>query len=901
MDARLLTAGCVDDLVLLEEVGEAAVVANLEALFKKGRIYTGLGPVVISVNPFKPIDGLYSVGLRNKYQTRHRHELPPHVFAVADTALKASHAGGACSRQCILVSGESGAGKTEAAKRLLEYIAATSSSSGGGATASRSPIHEKLLGSNPLLEAFGNAKTVRNDNSSRFGKYMTVELSPSGGIVGGRVTNYLLEKPRVLTPASGDSRSFRERSFHVFYYLIAGASDAERKALRLAPAGGYAMLQRSGCATVRGLDDAREYGAMRSAMAAAMAAVGLAEETQSAILRLVSAVLWLGNVAFAASGSGEVGPRDAAAREALEHAAPLLGVDVATLTKSLTHRTISTGLGERITSPLAAEECAATRDALARALYARGFDHLVLLLNQCIAPGGPSSASIGILDIYGFESNSFEQLCINFANEKLQQCFISLTLRAEQEVYAREGIEWSPVQFFDNLVVCKLIEGARPPGVLAFADEETIMPKGTDESLLSKLEARLSGHGHFRVEKAAGGALRGDFTIVHYAGEVSYSCRGLLEKNRDTLFRDLGARPATAGAQFKAQMAALVDTISACEPHYIRCIKPNDDKAAGKFVTERVRYLGLVENVRVRRAGFAYRASFERFAGRYRVVSASTFPRSASRTMVFLRSPRDLLALEEAREQRLHVVAQMLQGGLRRFVARKRLAKLKTESQKLFNGQKRRRGSWVLQWSGDYVGAAQNATVAKLLSRHGDGGVLFASTVVKVNRAAKSQERILLVTARALYTLKPGSWAQTNRVPLAALSGLSMSTFADGFVVVSVNAAECDRDADLVLSSPQKAELVTVLKDAVSRLGRPEPLAISFADTLEFRSGKGGLLARGTECRTINFYEDTSLGSKARAAVLNADRARLRELRELQVRIPPALASNAALQLAATA
>jgi len=209
MDARLLTAGCVDDLVLLEEVGEAAVVANLEALFKKGRIYTGLGPVVISVNPFKPIDGLYSVGLRNKYQTRHRHELPPHVFAVADTALKASHAGGACSRQCILVSGESGAGKTEAAKRLLEYIAATSSSSGGGATASRSPIHEKLLGSNPLLEAFGNAKTVRNDNSSRFGKYMTVELSPSGGIVGGRVTNYLLEKPRVLTPASGDSRSFR--------------------------------------------------------------------------------------------------------------------------------------------------------------------------------------------------------------------------------------------------------------------------------------------------------------------------------------------------------------------------------------------------------------------------------------------------------------------------------------------------------------------------------------------------------------------------------------------------------------------------------------------------------------------------------------------------------------------
>lgn len=375
-------------------------------------------------------------------------------------------------------------------------------------------------------------------------------------------------------------------------------------------------------------------------------------------------------------------------------------------------------------------------------------------------------------------------------------------------------------------------------------------------------------------------------------------------------------------------MAALVDTISACEPHYIRCIKPNDDKAAGKFVTERVahqvRYLGLVENVRVRRAGFAYRASFERFAGRYRVVSASTFPRSASggdaladtceifasrritdyqlgRTMVFLRSPRDLLALEEAREQRLHVVAQMLQGGLRRFVARKRLAKLKTESQKLFNGQKRRRGSWVLQWSGDYVGAAQNATVAKLLSRHGDGGVHFASTVVKVNRAAKSQERILLVTARALYTLKPGSWAQTNRVPLAALSGLSMSTFADGFVVVSVNAAACDRDADLVLSSPQKAEIVTVLKDAVARLGRPEPLAISFADTLEFRSGKGGLLARGTECRTINFYEDTSLGSKARAAVLNADRARLRELRELQVRIPPALASNAALQLAATA
>jgi len=248
MDARLLTAGCVDDLVLLEEVGEAAVVANLEALFKKGRIYTGLGPVVISVNPFKSVDGLYSVGLRNKYQTRHRHELPPHVFAVADTALKASHAGGACSRQCILVSGESGAGKTEAAKRLLEYIAATSSSSGGGATASRSPIHEKLLGSNPLLEAFGNAKTVRNDNSSRFGKWINVHFDRKGTIAGAEIKTYLLEKARVIHQTAG------ERNYHIFFQLFAAKDDPLIKGLGVQDQKQYRYTQNCR-ATAPGIDD----------------------------------------------------------------------------------------------------------------------------------------------------------------------------------------------------------------------------------------------------------------------------------------------------------------------------------------------------------------------------------------------------------------------------------------------------------------------------------------------------------------------------------------------------------------------------------------------------------------------------------------------------------------------
>ena len=376
---------------------------------------------------------------------------------------------------------------------------------------------------------------------------------------------------------------------------------------------------------VKALDDGEEYLEMRSAMGD----VGFDAQLQEELVALAAAVLHISNVAgLSAKGAGSGGA-------ALPIAAALLGVKDDALRGALTHRTIVTA-GEAIRTPLSDGEAAATRDALAKALYSATFSAVVTEVNEAIKTDA-SHLTTGILDIYGFEIfgvNSFEQLCINYANEKLQQLFIELTVLSEQQEYAEEGIAWTPVPFFDNRVVCELIEGTKPAGVFAWLDEECVMPQGSDTTLYEKLAKNLVSHKHFAAttEKDLTKAL---FTITHYAGDVGYSPAGMLEKNRDTLFRDLhemiaasakpfvaqllGPRPRQShaeaagdgGFQFRQQMGELVKVLGKCEPHYIRCIKPNDHKKSGSFDADRVRhqvrYLGLLENAQVRRAGFAYR------------------------------------------------------------------------------------------------------------------------------------------------------------------------------------------------------------------------------------------------------------------------------------------------------
>ena len=491
------------------------VIANLQGQFNADKIYTYIGPVLLSVNPFKLITGLYSPALLRKHSGRYMYEMPPHLWAVAEDAYRALRT--SRRNQCILVSGESGAGKTEAAKRIMEYVAAASGDS--ASALSEVNIKDRLLQSNPVLEAFGNAKTLRNNNSSRFGKYMELLFDYSGVPCGGRMRNYLLERPRVVAPSAG------ERCFHVFYQLLDGASLEEREAMALQSVSDYPYLTSSSCTTVQGVSDKEEYKQMREAMGA----VGFTEEIRSTLLAAVAAILALGRASFEnAPGGAKAGVQHVVAagemsRAALDVVAGLLGLSRERLEAALTNRTISTH-GERIKTPLDATQAAQTRDAFAKALYAYVFQSLVLSINEAIQPPPNAELTIGVLDIYGFEvfdSNSFEQLCINYANEKLQQLFIELTLRAEQEEYAAEGIEWQQIEYFNNQVVCELIEAVRPAGVIAYLDEEAVFPKGTDATFLDKATKHLKAHAHFVPnldDHAPGG---GGFTIKHYAGDVA--------------------------------------------------------------------------------------------------------------------------------------------------------------------------------------------------------------------------------------------------------------------------------------------------------------------------------------------------------------------------------------------
>ena len=777
MERRRVEKGQVDDLVLLDTTTEASIVQNLQTTLKADRIYTWIGPVLISVNPFRQISGLYTPELIRKYRGRYTWELAPHVYAVAEDsyrALMSSHLD-----QVILITGESGAGKTEAAKKVMEYVAAVSPL----AAPSDVNIKDRLLQSNPVLEAFGNAKTIRNNNSSRFGKFMELVFDYHGRPVGGRVTNYLLEKPRVVAPAAN------ERSFHAFYFLLAGATDAEREAMKLRSADSYRSLKSTGCLTVAGMSDVDECLSMRTAMRL----VGFSEAEEQDMLRLLAAILTLQNIDFSPAPAGGGGPLRAAAgdsKSALDVSASLLGVAPAELERALTHRTI-TAHGESITSPLVkADECVETARPLVKATYARMFIALVERINGAIRPPGGAELTMGVLDIYGFEIfelNSFEQLCINFANEKLQQFFIEATLRGEQEEYAKEGIAWEDVDYFDNKIVCDLIEARKPAGLLSYLDEESLVPRGTDDTFHAKIAEHLGKHAHFSVPVAPGAA-RGLFTIRHYAGDVTYSSHLLLEKNKDALFDDLlkcagssqhahvrslfpeskqasGARkrPPTAATQFRTSMADLVAALTKCTPHYIRTIKPNDDKRAGLFDTERVthqvRYLGLLENVRVRRAGYAFRQPLSLFADRFRVLSPLTWPLSQCKgdhraeakaildecavsadaytfgtTKLFVRRPLTLFTLEELRARRLHDVARMLQTAWRGFASRKYFLEVREQAKGIFGGQKRRRGSWALYLLGDYVRAAESPELNRLLSKRGESRILFADVVEKVNR-----------------------------------------------------------------------------------------------------------------------------------------------------------------------
>uniref|UniRef100_A0A1A8MU29 Unconventional myosin-Ib n=1 Tax=Nothobranchius pienaari TaxID=704102 RepID=A0A1A8MU29_9TELE len=696
----------VGDMVLLEPLAEDSFLENLKNRFDHNEIYTYIGSVVISLNPYRSLP-IYTPEKVEEYRNRNFYELSPHIFALADEAYRSLR--DQDKDQCILITGESGAGKTEASKLVMSYVAAVC---GKGQEVNK--VKEQLLQSNPVLEAFGNAKTVRNDNSSRFGKYMDIEFDFKGDPLGGVISNYLLEKSRVVKQPRG------ERNFHIFYQLLSGSSDDTLKKLKLdRDVGKYNYLSLDS-AEVSGLDDAANFRTVRNAMQI----VGFMEDEMQSVLELVAAVLKLGNIEFKpesrCNGIDESRVKD---KNDLKEMCELLGIEQSVLERAFSYRTVEAKM-EKVSTTLNVAQAYYARDALAKNLYSRLFSWLITRINGSIKAQAKTRHKVmGVLDIYGFEifeDNSFEQFIINYCNEKLQQIFIELTLREEQEEYIREGIEWTNIEYFNNAIICDLIENNKN-GILAMLDEECLRPGTvTDETFLDKLNTVCAEHQHFESRLSKNSKFLTDhslphncFRIQHYAGKVLYGVESFVDKNNDLLYRDLSQamykanhslikqlfpegnpakvnlkRPPTAGFQFKASVGTLMGNLQTKNPNYIRCIKPNDKKASHVFteslVRHQVRYLGLMENVRVRRAGYAFRQPYEPCLERYKMLCKKTWPHwrgparegvevlltdlqvpaeefSYGRSKIFIRNPRTLFFLEEKRKQCLEDLATLIQ------------------------------------------------------------------------------------------------------------------------------------------------------------------------------------------------------------------------------------------------
>ncbi|XP_032065161.1 unconventional myosin-Ia-like isoform X2 [Thamnophis elegans] len=713
--AVLDTVG-VGDLVLLEPLTEDTLMQNLKKRFEHKEIYTYIGNVVISVNPYQPLP-IYSAETVEEYRNCNFFAVKPHIYAIADDAYHSLR--DQDKDQCILITGESGAGKTEASKLVMSYVAAVC---GKGEEVNR--VKEQLLQSNPVLEAFGNAKTIRNDNSSRFGKYMDIEFDFKGDPLGGVINNYLLEKSRVVHHVKG------ERNFHIFYQLLSGGSDQLLKQLKLERKFSLYNYLNKEAASLKGIDDATNFKTVQDAMRA----IGFTPSEMTEVLEVIAVILKLGNMQFGEQfQAGGMQACVIQSDKVLREICQLIQLDEMVLEQALCSRTVEAHQDKVVTS-LNVSQGYYVRDALAKNIYNRLFSWLINRINESIKVKTTERKKVmGVLDIYGFEifqDNSFEQFIINYCNEKLQQIFILLTLKEEQEEYICEGITWTHVDYFDNSIICNLIEDNKS-GILAMLDEECLRPgKVNEETFLNKLNQVFAKHQRYesRVTQNAKRIMDASlpvncFRIQHYAGKVTYNVTGFIEKNNDLLFRDLSQamwkakhvllrslfpegdpqkaslkRPPTAGSQFKASVFTLMKNLYSKNPNYIRCIKPNENKMPAVFtdglVRAQVRYLGLLENIQVRRAGYAFRQRYEPCLERYKILCKETWPHwkgsgrdgvqivlnslsidskelAYGHTKIFIRSPSTLFDLERRRQQRVQELAALIQAAFRAWKCRK--------------------------------------------------------------------------------------------------------------------------------------------------------------------------------------------------------------------------------------
>ncbi|XP_045673912.1 unconventional myosin-VIIa isoform X2 [Phyllostomus hastatus] len=702
----------VEDMIRLGDLNEAGILRNLLIRYRDHLIYTYTGSILVAVNPYQLLS-IYSPEHIRQYTNKKIGEMPPHIFAIADNCyfnMKRN------SRdQCCIISGESGAGKTESTKLILQFLAAISGQ--------HSWIEQQVLEATPILEAFGNAKTIRNDNSSRFGKYIDIHFNKRGAIEGARIEQYLLEKSRVCRQAPD------ERNYHVFYCMLEGMGEDQKKKLGLGQAVDYNYLAMGNCITCEGREDSQEYANIRSAMKVLM----FTDTENWEISKLLASILHLGNLQYEARTFENLDACEVLFSPSLATAASLLEVNPPDLMNCLTSRTLITR-GETVSTPLSREQALDVRDAFVKGIYGRLFVWIVDKINAAIykPPSQDvksSRRSIGLLDIFGFENfavNSFEQLCINFANEHLQQFFVRHVFKLEQEEYDLESIDWLHIEFTDNQDALDMIAN-KPMNIISLIDEESKFPKGTDTTMLHKLNSQHKLNPNYIPPK---NNYETQFGINHFAGVVYYESQGFLEKNRDTLHGDIiqlvhssrnkfikqifqadvamGAetrkRSPTLSSQFKRSLELLMRTLGACQPFFVRCIKPNEFKKPMLFdrhlCVRQLRYSGMMETIRIRRAGYPIRYSFVEFVERYRVLLPGVKPAykqddlrgtcqrmaeavlgthddwQIGKTKIFLKDHHDML-LEVERDKAITDRVILLQKVIRGFKDRSNFLKLK--------------------------------------------------------------------------------------------------------------------------------------------------------------------------------------------------------------------------------
>ncbi|XP_032205552.1 myosin-IIIa isoform X4 [Mustela erminea] len=665
----------VDDLATLEVLDENTVSEQLENCYCRDQIYMYVGDILIALNPFQSL-GLYSTQHSKLYIGAKRTANPPHIFAMADLGYQSMVTYN--SDQCIVISGESGAGKTESAHLLVQQLTVLGK-------ANNRTLQEKILQVNNLVEAFGNASTIINDNSSRFGKYLEMKFSSSGAVVGAQISEYLLEKSRVIRQALG------EKNFHIFYYIYAGLAEKKKLAhYKLPENKPPRYLQNDHLRTVQDMMNNSFYKSQHELIEQCFKVIGFTMEQLGSIYSILAAILNVGNIEFSSVATEhQIDKSHISNHTALENSASLLCIQADELQEALTSHCVVTR-GETIIRPNTVEKATDVRDAMAKTLYGRLFSWIVNHINSLLKHGASLSEngdelSIGILDIFGFENfkkNSFEQLCINIANEQIQYYFNQHVFTWEQNEYLNEGVNARVIEYEDNLPLLDMFL-QKPMGLLSLLDEESRFPKATDQTLVEKFEGNLKSQYFWRPKR-----MELSFGIHHYAGKVLYNASGFLAKNRDTLPTDIvlllrssensvirqlvnhpltktgnlphsktgnlinyqmrtseksinltkdqsgeathhaiettNMKTQTVASYFRYSLMDLLSKMVVGQPHFVRCIKPNNERQARKYDKEKVllqlRYTGILETARIRRLGYSHRILFSNFIKRYHVL-----------------------------------------------------------------------------------------------------------------------------------------------------------------------------------------------------------------------------------------------------------------------------------------